>query len=130
MEKIKTLLKILFKIIINPIFIKVLNSCLKFIINLGRKYIKPFFFSKRKPTIMAPYFYVFVGMILFFTCVVIFLVLCWKGATEGIKETTTILSSLAGVIATLVAMNTLMVKVYNEGKEIDSSTEENIGGRK
>lgn len=124
----KKILEIIKKILnINNFFTalaSVLKSVANFFIGLGKKYFKPFWFSSKKDYIIAPYVYVFFGMIFFFACIILFLFLSYEAAFKGIKDAAVILPTIAGVIATLVAMNTFMIKVYNEGKTTtsDSST--------
>jgi hypothetical protein len=97
-----------------------------FIIKFGVKYLKPFWFSKKQPHIIAPYVYVFLGMCWFFVCIGMFLYLSWAAMFLEVKNATIVLPTLAGVIATLVVMMTFMIKVYNEGKEIDNSTNKDL----
>jgi len=87
------------------------------IIARGQKYVKPMFFSSNRPeSIIAPYVYVFVGMLLFFASIIMFLYLSYMAATKGIQDSAIILPTLAGVIATLIAMVGIMIKLYNDGK--------------
>jgi hypothetical protein len=120
MEKLKIFLS-------NSLIIKAIVFLIQLVVKklegTGAKYLKPFWFSSSKNTIIAPYVYVFIGMCMFFISVGLFLYLCWIGAThKEIFNLQIILPSLAGVIATLVAMMTFMIKVYNEGKDTPSST--------
>ncbi len=100
----------------------------------GQKYVKPMFFSKNRPdSIIAPYIYVFIGMLLFFASIIMFLFLAYIAAKEGIHNAEIVLPTTAGVIATLIAMVGIMIKLYNDGKEhscnyIEEETIENSEG--
>jgi hypothetical protein len=81
-------------------------------------FLKPFWFSTSngKKDLVAPYFYVSIGMIFFYASIYIFLTLSYKGATVGIQDAGIILPTLAGVIATLIGMVTITMNAYNKGK--------------
>lgn len=80
-------------------------------------FIKPFLFSTNKSTLIVPYFYVMVGNILLFISIGLFLHLAYVAAIDGIKDSTTVLGTLSGLIATLTIFSNLMITVYNNGKD-------------
>jgi hypothetical protein len=88
----------------------------KILADVFRIYIRPFWFSGTKNTIVAPYVYVFFGVLLFFGAVALFFNLTYLAAVKGINNPEVVLPTLAGVIATLTAQITLMISVYNKGK--------------
>lgn len=96
-------------------FIGALQTIAKGIIQLWTIFIKPFFFSSNKKSIIVPYVYIGIAMGLFFATVIEFLKLSHMAATVGIKDAAIVLPTLAGVIATLIAIVAVMGKTYNDG---------------
>jgi len=80
-------------------------------------FLRPFWFSSTKKSLVAPYVYVFISMVLYYISVYVFLDLCYTAANPGIKDAAIILPTLAGVIATLIAINQVMISAYNKGKD-------------
>ena len=95
--------------------LKVLQAGAKGIISLWTIFIRPFFFSSTKKTIIVPYVYIGISMVLFFGTVVEFLKLSFMAATVGIKDATIVLPTLAAVIGTLIAIIAVMGNTYNNG---------------
>lgn len=95
--------------------LKVFEVIAKYIIEFWNIFIRPFFFSSTKKSIIVPYVYIGVSMVLFFGTVIEFLRLSHMAATVGIKDATIVLPTLAGVIATLIAIVAVMGKTYNDG---------------
>lgn len=111
--------------------ITVIQAIIKGFISIWEIWIRPFFFSKNKKAVIVPYIYVFIGMGLFIASVILFIKLSWMAATVGIKDATIILPTISSVIGIMVAMMTFMVKVYNDGKTVDteiSVSEDKPGG--
>jgi hypothetical protein len=94
------------------------------ILQFFRTFIKPFFFSHNKSYLIAPYFYVFIGMILLFGSVGLFLYLTYIAAIIGIQDAAVVLTTLSGTIGILMALTTLMTTVYNKGKNTQTESPE------
>jgi hypothetical protein len=60
-------------------------------------------------------------MFLFFASVIEFLKIANQAASVGIKDPQIVLPAIAGVITTLIALVTLMLKAYNDGKTQEKS---------
>ena len=84
-------------------------------------FIRPFFFSHKKSYIKAVYVYVGIAMFFFFDTIQVFVTLSKEAAYHGIHDAGIVLGTLATVIATLIALVTLMMKAYNDGKEDDTT---------
>ena len=103
--------------------VKIFTAIIKGVGSFGTIFVRPFFFSHKQKYIIAPYAYVFVLMILFFTSIGLFLFLCYEAAFKGIKDTATVLTALGGAIVTLMASTTLMQSAYNKGKDDGSNSD-------
>lgn len=86
-------------------------------------FIRPFWFSSNRKSLVAPYVYVFFDMIFFYVSVYVFLDLCYIAAINGIKDAGIVLGALAGVITTLIAINQIMMSAYNKGKDKSEQVE-------
>lgn len=96
------------------------GTILKYIVDgfifITNTFFKPFWFSSNKKSIIVPYLYTSVNMGLFYISIYIFLTLSYKAALVGITSPEIVLPTLAGVIATLIALNHSMLSIYNNGK--------------
>jgi hypothetical protein len=95
--------------------LKVIQAGAKGVISFWEIFIRPFFFSGKKRTVIVPYIYIGISMVLFFWTVIEFLRLSKIAAMQGIKDAAIVLPTLAGVIATLIAIIAIMGKTYNDG---------------
>jgi hypothetical protein len=112
-----------YKKFIIPNFSTILNTIIKGFMFIIQTFLKPFLFSSSKRTVIAPYMYVLISMIFFYISIYAFLDLSYKAAIVGIKSPEVILPTIAGVIVTLMGATTLMIKVYNDGKNRNNTEE-------
>jgi hypothetical protein len=79
--------------------------------------IRPFFFSRRRKSIIPPYVYSFILFVALVASITMMLILIWEDAWKGIKDSTVIFSSLSALIVTLTGCLAVIMSAYNKGKD-------------